>query len=176
MSTRTLFRSLLGVFTLLVLTTHLAFAWPDQPPDFATISGPGLIGSVKITDPDQLAALKLGAVEDFELGVLFTPPHVEGAGYQITRYFYNGTFNFASLHYYPDPAGGPGYLYFEDGPDLRGNHTPYHDHWLGATPQGAVALKQLLAHIGAQNGTPIESSAPLHVTANIPLSSRCWWF
>ena len=168
MSTRNLLTSFLAVFVLLMLTTSLALAWPDQPPDFATISGPGLVGSVKITNPDQLAALKLGALEDFDQGALAEPPQVTGEGYQITRYFDGGSFNFASLRYYPDAAGGVGYLYFEDGPDLSGDHTPYHRHWLRARPEGEAALRQVLTQIGA----PVESPAtsPVAFISRLPVT------
>src|SRR5262245_7028359 len=116
MSQRSLIAAIGGAMALLLMTASLALAWPDQPPDRVTISGPGLAGSVTITDPAQLTVFKLGALEDFDQGVLATPPQVTGAGYQIERYFYGGTFHFASLRYFPDPGGGAGYLYFQDGP------------------------------------------------------------
>lgn len=128
---------------LALLSALPALAWPDQPPDFATISGPGITGEVKITDPNLLAALALGAVEDFGRGPLAAAPKV-GAGYVITRYFYGGTFNFARLTYYLDAAGGPGYLYFEDGPDLEGSHTPFNGQWLSVTASGAAALRTII--------------------------------
>ncbi len=134
-----------------------AFAWPDQPPEHATLSGPGLKGEIEITDQDSLVSLRLGGLEDFDRGVLAAPPPMSGEGYQITRYFYDGTFNFAHLTYYPDPAGGPGYVHWQDGPDLSGDHTPYDGQWLYATPAGEAALKRLLAGLSA---SPPASSAP----------------
>ncbi len=168
MSTRTIFTSFLAVLVALVLTTSLALAWPDQPPDFATISGPGLVGTIKITNPDQLAAFKLGTLEDFDQGTLAEPPPVTGEGYQITRYFDGGAFNFASLRYYPDPAGGAGYLFFEDGPDFTGDHTPFNGHWLRARPEGEAALRQVLAQLGA----PLESPAtsPVAFMSRLPVT------
>lgn len=168
MSTRTLWITGALVVVLLVLTTSLAFAWPDQPPDYVTISGPGLAGTTKITDPSQLAVFKLGTLEDLEAGVLAAPPEVSGEGYQITRYFDGGSFNFASLRYYPDPAGGPGYLYFDDGPDIRGDHTPYHGQWLRARPEAEAQLRQVLAEIAPRVEAP--QTAPVVSKAQSPLT------
>ena len=135
-------------------------AWPDQPPDEAFISGPGLEGRVEIQDKDALAALRLGGIEDFDAGTLAAPD--VGEGYTITRYFYGGTFNFGVLHYYPDPEGGRGYVYFEDGPDLEGDHTAFHHKWLYATPAGDAAMRSLLQSLGA---LPASDSLPAPVPA-----------
>jgi hypothetical protein len=148
--------TLVALSAWLLASPHPALAWPEEPPEWATVSGPGLKGEIKITDEETLAALKLGALEDFDRGALAAPPNVSGPGYQITRYFYKGTFNFAQLTYYPDPAGGTGYLYWQDGPDLDGDPTPYNGQWLYATPAGEAALKHLLA-TGAPQQPP---SAP----------------
>ncbi len=142
------------VNVLLLTTAGIVLAWPDQPPDRATISGPGLQGGIEITDKDMLAALKLGAFEDLEHGPI-AAPQVNGEGYTIKRWFYDGTFNFATLRYYPDPAGGRGYVQWEDGPDLSGDHTPYNGQWLRTTSQGEAAMQKLLTSLGVSlNGKP----------------------
>jgi hypothetical protein len=156
-----------GVLALLLLTTGLALAWPDQPPERATISGPGLQGEVEITDPATLQALQLGKIEDFNRGTISAP--VVGAGYSITRYFYGGKFNFAHLQYYPNPSGAVGYLYFEDGPQLSGDHTEYHQQWLYATPQGDAALRALLKRLGV---SAAQAQAPNDSVAELPLGSK----
>jgi hypothetical protein len=165
MTTRKIACAFLMVFALLLATTRLALAWPDQPPDKALISGAGLTGEVEITDPDILKALKLGAIEDFEQGMV-APPQDLGEGYRITRYFYDGTFNFGVLHYYPNPAGGTGYVRFEDGPDLQGNHTQYNGQWFHVTPEGEAAMQRLFTQMGAQPAsTPVASGgAPVIVS------------
>ncbi len=145
---------------LAAMTTLPALAWPDQPPDFATITGPGIVGEVKITDASLLASLALGAVEDFDQGVLEKPPEVS-EGYVISRYFYEGTFNFARLTYYPDPAGGAGYLYFEDGPQLEGSHTPFNGRWLYATPAGEVGLQRILDTVVTPAARPAPALTPV---------------
>src|SRR5262245_25745702 len=107
---------LLGVLS--ALATATALAWPEDPPDKVTISGPGLKGEVEVTDKEILSALSLGTIEDFEQGAIVAPK--VGQGYQITRYFYDASFNFGRLHYYPNSTGKRSYIFFEDGPDLVG--------------------------------------------------------
>ncbi len=142
--------TLVGV--LLLTVTGIAFAWPDQPPDRATISGPGLNGEIEITDKDVLAALKLGVFEDLE-GPQLEAPQVSGEGYTIRRWFYGGEFNFATLHYYPDPVGGNGYIRWDDGPDLTGDHTEYNGQWLRVTPKGETVMRKLLSSLGVSLDT-----------------------
>ncbi len=141
------FLALILVNVLLLTTAGIVLAWPDQPPDRATISGPGLNGEAEITDKDMLAALRLGAFEDLEHGPIAAPP-VSGEGFTVKRWFYDGTFDFATLRYYLDPAGGRGYVRWDDGPQLSGDHTPYHGKWLRVTSQGEAAMQKLLTSLG----------------------------
>ena len=139
--------ALTSVLVFLLTTTGVALAWPNQPPDRATISGPSLKGEVEITDKDVLAALKLGMFEELA-GPQRAAPPVSGEGYTIKLWFYGGEFNFATLHYYPDPAGGNGYVRWDDGPDLTGNHTEFNGQWLRVTPRGEAAMRKLLLGLG----------------------------
>ena len=163
MNTRVIMRTGLAVLTLLILTTSAALAWPDQPPDRATLSGPGLTGEVEITGKENLGALQLGVFEDFSHGPIAAPN--VGEGYRITRYFYEASFNFGVLHYYPDPSGGRGYVFFEDGPDLSGNHTAYDGQWFYATPEGDAAMQRILAQVAAPAPSPTGSAAPARAPA-----------
>ena len=155
-----LLASIILLAALLAATTSVARAWPDQPPDKAFISGPGIKGDVEITDKETLTALKLGAIEDFSQGTI-AKPNVSGEGYKITRYFYGATFNFATLHYYPDPSGGRGYVFFEDGPGLSGDHTAYNGHWFYATPEGDAAMQRLLNQLGVRPRSEAAVTAPI---------------
>ena len=138
----------LGLVLLLIAATlTTALAWPDQPPDKAVISGPGIEGEVQIKDAAVLKALKLGTIEDFDSGRI-SAPNVSG-GYKIVRYFYGGSFDFARLTYYPMPQGQRSYLYWDDGPMLEGDHTPYHKQWLYAQPEADKILKALLNQLEA---------------------------
>ncbi len=152
--------ALMGAMVLLLTTATAALAWPDQPPDRATISGPGLQGEIEITDKAILAALQLGAFEDFAHGPI-AAPQVSGEGYTIKRWFYGGEFNFATLHYYPDPAGGNGYVRWDDGPDLTGDHTEFNGQWLRVTDKGDAAMRKLLPSLGV---TSANKPQPLSAT------------
>ena len=148
------------------VTAGPALAWPDTPPDRATISGPGLAGTVEITDLAALKALKLGAMEDLNAGPI-AAPHVTGDGYTITRYF-GGDFTFASLRYYPE-ANGQGYVYWQDGAKLEGSQTPFNNQWLAATPAGDAAMKQLLSRLGVSLSAPgPASAAPAPAAIGLP--------
>ena len=157
--------ALAAAVAVAALTAGPALAWPDQPPTRATISGPGLDGTVDITDPQTLAALKLGAMEDLNTGPI-AAPQVSGDGYTITRYF-DDSFNFASLRYYPQ-ANGQGYVYWQDGPQLQGSHTPFNNQWLRATPAGDAAMKQVLAGLG------VSLAAPAPATVAAPALPAVW--
>ena len=146
------------VVGLLLSVVGVAFAWPDQPPDRATISGPGLNGETDITDKDVLAAMKLGVLEELEAPQT-EAPQVSGEGYTIRRWFYGGEFNFATLHYYPDPAGGNGYVRWDDGPDLTGDHTPYNGRWLRITERGEAAVQKVLVGLGVSLSARASTSA-----------------
>jgi hypothetical protein len=162
---------LLGVFW--ALTTAIALAWPEDAPDKATISGPGLKGEVEVTDKDILAVLSLGAIEDFEHGPITTPE--VGEGYQISRYFYDASFNFGRLRYYPNPAGERGYVFFEDGPDFVGDHTAYNHKWFYATPQGDAAMHSLLKSLGALTPEPKLTVAINNETSAALPAKNFWW-
>lgn len=143
------------VVGLMVISVIPALAWPDQAPDKATISGPGLKGEIQITEPQELEALKLGALEDLDHGPIDAPK--VGDGYKITRWFYGGTFNFAQLNYYPARDGARGVVFWQDGPDLTGSHTPFHQKWLYAKPDGEAAVAQLIGKLGARSGSAAPS-------------------
>jgi hypothetical protein len=164
-------RNLLMIVALIMsalLTTGFRLAWPDQPPDRATISGPGIAGVVEITDRNMLAALMLGTFEDFNSGSI-KAPSISGEGYHITRYFYGGSFNFGGLIYYPPTATTPrGLLQFSDGPQLEGNHTPYNGQWLHATAQGDAAMQKLLVELNVR-------SAAVQAAPNVAPASNVGW-
>lgn len=170
------------VGTLLALTTATALAWPETPPDKVTISGPGLKGEVEVTDQEILAALSLGAIEDFKQGSIAEPK--VGQGYQITRYFYDASFDFGRLRYYPNATSEPGYIFFEDGPDLDGDQSQYHSKWFYATPQGDRAMKSVLTGLGISPSAPLaagkdapalEQAAANEAVPSGTLDEASWW-
>jgi hypothetical protein len=167
--------STMGAILLLGATTALALAWPNQPPEKVLISGPGIEGSVEVKDAQALAIFRLGYLEDLEAESPMPPlspaPPQFGAGYKIVRFFYGGDFDFARLTYYPHASGERGYLYFEDGPMLQGDHTPYNQTWLYAKPDAEKKLRALLKPLGAKLDDAAASSAPPSSSANANASS-----
>src|SRR5262245_52973134 len=98
-------------FGLLPLISGSDCAWPDQP--FATfeITGPGLNGVATITDAELLKPITIGGF--MELDHFLDKPEGLGQGYELHRYFLNrdgSWWDFDRVMYYPDPAGGPGYV------------------------------------------------------------------
>ena len=130
-----------ALFTVLMMQT--ALAWPESPPFKAFISGPGIETVTQITDANVLQVLRLGGIEDMEAGAI-AAPNVEAEGYKILRYFENGSFRFADLVYYPNAVNGKGVVYFQDGPQLIGNHTQFNGKWLNTTAQGDAILNNYI--------------------------------
>jgi|SRR5581483_5618686 len=128
---------------MLFSAVSLALAWPDQPPSRAFISGRGIESGVEITNPDLLDDLRLGGLEDLGWGPI-QKPEALGAAYQIRRYFENNTFRFADLTYYPNPNGARSYVYWEDGSQLSGDHTPFHKKWLYTNSSADHAMQAFL--------------------------------
>src|SRR2546423_684137 len=112
--------ALIGALVLLLMASPVLACPVCGSPDKVTVSGPG-VDTVALTD-------KIGV---FGMDTFFSPfsresapaPKV-GAGYLITRYYKAGgdlpaeywTSGFGRLHYYPNPAGGHGAIYY-DGPN-----------------------------------------------------------
>lgn len=166
--------ALVGTVVFSGATTGLALAWPNQPPGKVLISGPGIEGQVELKDESARSLFRLGDLEDFDHGS--PPPLISGAGYKIVRFFYRGEFDggefdFGRITYYPDSSGGRGFLYFEDGPMLQGDHTPYDQTWLYAKPDGELKLRALLKQLGA--GLDGEKSAlvPIQVSSSASAAS-----
>jgi hypothetical protein len=137
-----------ALITLLALVAAPALA--KGPADKITISGPGLRGVVEITDQATLEALPIFAPADIEFdnrrGI--AAPEV-GEGYELVRYFQQGNTLRAidMAHYYPNPSGGVGYVFY-DGLVDPGMYSEFDGKWYPATPKGDAVMKQLLAQHG----------------------------
>jgi len=107
-----------------------------------TISGNGLIREIEITDPVMLEDLALGTFQDLALGEIVTP-QVVGAGYSLLRGWENedGVFvPFDNVHYYPDPAGERGYVYYDG---LVNGSSEFDRRWYRVTPAGDAVMQQI---------------------------------
>ena len=150
---------LLIVLALSVVPTAYVFAWPDQPPDSAFISGPGLNGDVPITDVNMLKSLCLGCFEDFN-AVVAEPESQER--YTIHRTFYDNTFDFGVLTYVPADGG---YVRFDDGPDLVGTPTEYNGKWFRVKPEAQTQMTQLLGTLTPTTSLTSSNSTPASLNA-----------
>ena len=151
--------SIVGAILLLMATTAFALAWPDKAPEKVLISGPGIEGQVEVKDEQALAIFRLGNLEDF--GAVVVAPPQGRTGYKVMRFF-GDELDFARLTYYPDPSGGRGAVYFEDGPMLQGNHTPYNQTWHYTKPDAEKKLRALLKQLGAK----FDDAAPAEISAS----------
>lgn len=156
-------RSLRRVYPALLLTALLLIlasaAHAKGPPDKLTISGPGLDGEVKVTDPALLTGIGFVSLEDFDhnqrSGI---PQPAVGEGYTLVRHLRqsNGSYEaWDQVRYYPNPDGERSYVFYDGliGP----NSTEFDGKWYYAKPQGDEAMRRLLSALGAW---PVTQSLP----------------
>jgi len=128
------------------------------PPQKVTISGEGLLSEIILVgDTDKLGALGMMVLEDYTTRSANAPESISGEGYLITRFFEESPKRyvaFDSVRYYPDPAGGSGYINFLG---ITGGSSDYDGKWFRASPQGEAILKDLIAD--GQAATRVARSA-----------------
>ena len=140
-------RASAAALILALLTTGVVVA--KGGPSKVTISGPGLVGAVEVTDPKLLEAF---AFERFEnISRRIAAPADPGVGYVVTRYVRDGRYpqDAAKLIawdraiYYPGSAGEVGVVFLEGliGP----NSNEFDGYWYRATGVGDAAMHQILA-------------------------------
>jgi hypothetical protein len=125
-----------------------SIALAKGPPAQVTITGPTIDGEIVITDPATLDFFSFYQFND--LGRRIDAPKSYGIGYTITRYIDDGGKLSAwdVLTYYPDPAGGLGWLYF-DGLNPSIGSTEGQEQWYLPTEQGADIMRGILAQNAA---------------------------
>lgn len=140
--TRLRWMFILSGLAAVLLSANLALA--KGPWGKVVISGHGLPGVVEITDPQVLEGFSLPNFQDLSLGAIPTP-EVVGGGYEMLRGWDNdqGVFTpFDRVHYYADPSGGPGYLYYDG---LVNGGSEFDHNWYRVTPEGESAIQQFFA-------------------------------
>jgi hypothetical protein len=147
---RRLFALTLGALALLVVVKDPALA--GGPADKVTVNGPGLKREIEITDAQDLQALSVGQLADFNNPI--AAPGEIGPGYELTRY-YEDKANFIAfdhVRYHPDPADGRGYVFYMG---LLNGWSEYDGKWFHATTQGEQVLQRILA----ENGVRLDQAA-----------------
>jgi len=171
-------RTLIGALVLiaaLVLKgcpSSVGVASAKGPPDKVTITGPGIKGELEITDLNTLNAFAIYQFNDLERRI--EKPHVSSAGYKITRWTQaqrRGKMTLIPwdyLTYYPDPAGGPGYLFY-DGLDPSIGSTEGQGEWFLASEDGGAAMKRIIENPGAYAPPPKPWGGMIMLHMNIPV-------
>ncbi len=112
---------------------------------------------IEITDPLLLEGLSMGGLMDLRKGPI-DPPQGLGESFTLLRYFADqqGTYKaFDQVQYYPDPAGGTGYIFYE-GLAVEGGWSEFDDNWYQATEDGAEAMRAVIAtYSGDPAATPV---------------------
>jgi len=125
----------LSLLALLLLTPCTILA--KGIPTHVMIYGPGLPGRVDITDPSRLTLLGTAQLE--QVPTTIPAPPVVGPGYAIERD------SFDRVRYYPDPAGGRGFVYYVG---IINGSSEYDGHWYYASAGGEQALRSILTEYG----------------------------
>jgi hypothetical protein len=157
-------RGAFGFALLLILITSIT-AYAKGGFSFIAIRGPSLKEEVRSTD----SAL----TEDFFAFANFfrdrtKEPTGPGTGYEITRYYIDGSreIAFDRLHYYPDTG-----FVFYDG--IVDGSSEYDGDWYTAKPEIKVAFENVLPG-GAQSTAPVAESQP--ITALDPAPAKRSFF
>ncbi|MEO8394397.1 MAG: hypothetical protein ABI700_15500 [Chloroflexota bacterium] len=160
---------LIGFLLMAGLLVQSALA--KEAPQKVTISGAGLLSEVVLTgDQDRLNTLAMMTLEDYYTRSANAPAGISGDGYLITRYLQESPTRliaFDTVRYYPDPAGGRGYIYFLG---IANGSSDYDHHWFRANPAGEATLQALIAEGQA------ESSAAKTLVMNLFLKSFAAFF
>lgn len=154
------FRIALGTALLLALTAGAAWAWPEEPFARIDISGPGINGVASVTDAELLKPMTIGGFMDFSRSL--PEPQGLAEGYELHRYFLNADgsyWDFDRVMYYPDPAGGPGYVNYLEGIGYGPAHNA--GKWFRATPEGEAAMQNILRAIMAPASVAAPQLAPM---------------
>lgn len=142
------------VAVVLNIFTPGAISEAKEPLGQVMISGAGLRGNVEVTSGRLLERLGIGQLENFDVGKV-DAPDVAGAGFGVARSTVDDDGNFVLLDkqiYYPDAAGGIGYLQvveinYEDG--FGGDGIVAGD-WFEVRPDAERILQETLIMYGAQ--------------------------
>ncbi len=144
------------VAALLLAQSALAKGTPDK----VTISGADLPHEIVITgDEDALNTLGLMELEDYDTLTSDAPEGISGDGYLITRFYgVRGDYvPFDQVRYYPDPAGGRGYVQYVG---VIGGSSTWDGKWLRATPAGEATLQRVIADAKGEASADEQSAAP----------------
>ncbi len=133
-----------------VITSVTAFAKGNFA--FISITSPNLKEAVRTTDP--ILITDFFAFADFSRDRTKAPAD-PGTGYEITRYYMDGSREsaFDRLHYYPDT----GFVYYDG---IVNGSSSYDGKWYTARPEIRMAFENALPAY-ARSVVPVTSSQPI---------------
>jgi hypothetical protein len=148
MSTKVKF--VMGLLLVLLLLVPSAVGRAKGPPQLVRISVPGRDGYIESGGSSVPPGLSMGQFENFNQEV--EPPEIVFPPVIITRYYDTRSHvPWDQVLYYPDPAGGQGYVYYVM---IFNGSSPYDGRWYRATTEGEAALSDLLTSKGITLETP----------------------
>jgi hypothetical protein len=152
----------LGALALLFLTTGLAAA--KGPASRVTIGGADLAEQIAVTDPRTLDVLAWPYAASEQVAWPRDAAPRLAAGYELVRSWGGPPVSVDRLRYFPDPAGGRGYVWHAaDG------------RWFRVSAEGEAALGRILAERGAPPVGP-ERPAPVpRVAAAVGVGALAVW-
>lgn len=184
---------LVVALAIFAFTTPRAAARPLCPvcmaPGKVTVSGPGLSGTVAVTDASALSNLGMDTFFDPNVHAKsIAAPTAADAAYEVTRYYNLGgstdswssywTQGFDHFRYVPGAGTQAGALYYEGSAPGDSDQmvsaiglSAYVGKWFQATPQEDAAMRQLLA---SASGLPPISATPAPqqpAPASVPAAS-----
>lgn len=193
-ATSMLFASALALAALCLFAAPVAAARPlcpvCMPPDKVTVQGPGVAGTMEVTDGAVLAALAVTAIPGLDSPTTPAQP-VSGASYEITRSYNLGTMGWPSywtdgfdhFRYVPGTSGRAGVILYE-GPTRGDTQHMTSDlgldaltgKWLAATPQQDAALRALVASAtSAVSRQQASGAGPARATSPFATSRQVAW-
>jgi hypothetical protein len=154
-------RVALGFALLLILITSITVLAKGGF-SFITITSPDLKEAVRVIDPALIT--DFFAFADFSRDKTEEPAN-PGAGYEITRYYVDGSREtaFDHLHYYPET----GFVYYDG---IVNGSSEYDGKWYTAHPGIQAAFENALPGRNSQSAPPVAQSQP--ITAPDPTQSK----
>jgi hypothetical protein len=134
---------LAGCFLLMALLAA-SFVQAKGPPTKISVAGPGLNGTLEITDPNLVDGLGLGALENTRTMRASQPPEVSGEGYEMQRFYCTESGSchaFDRLHYYLNLTGDTDHIFYDG---LVEGSSEYDGKWFEVTVEAQKRMRNLL--------------------------------
>jgi hypothetical protein len=136
------------LFGVMVVLLAAQVVLAKGPPQKITISGPGLLAEISITqDEPTLNGLAMMSLEDYDTLTAEAPTGIGEEGYLLTRFYEQSPgryIPFDRVEYFPNPAGEDerGYLLYVG---IVGGSSEYDGKWYRPTAEGEALFQAVLS-------------------------------